>query len=85
MDKKRQTNTETQPIATEQPITELIPTDDVGHPAAPDETVAKVVTGIRTAQAKHGFALVQDIGRLIAFRDAVPESIVTMRVVWNGS
>ena len=34
-------------------------------PTVADDTVAEVVAGIRAAQAKHGFALVRDVGELI--------------------
>ena len=52
-------------MSEEQPTTELVQTDGTTSPTVPDETISEVVASIRAAQAKHGFALIQDIGRLI--------------------
>lgn len=52
-------------MATTSESTELQQAADEAQLVLPDDAIIEVVDGIREAQKKHGFALVQEVGRLI--------------------
>ena len=52
------------PVTVDDPDTAVV-TDADTAPTVAADTIAEVVAGIRAAQAKHGFALVRDVGALI--------------------